>query len=129
MFFCGMVDQRNAFSHISSWEHCQRSSPLRISDIPQAEFEPVENLSSGFLEWSCAVVITTTPQRCYCSALILFIPWTTVNSWLSQSLSPYQSTSWTFFSSFSLLLHNLLLNLIYSCFNHSKYFYSFIIYF
>ena len=59
--FCGMVDWRKAFSLISSWDHCQRSSPSRISDMLQAGFEPVQNLSSGFLEWSCAVVITTTP--------------------------------------------------------------------
>ena len=30
---------------------------------PQAGFEPLQNLSSGFDEWSCAVVITTTSQR------------------------------------------------------------------
>ena len=59
--FCGMVDRRKAFSLISSRGHCQRSSPLRISDAPQAGFEPAQNLSSGFVEWSCAVVITTTP--------------------------------------------------------------------
>ena len=38
--FCGMVDWRKAFSLISSWDHCQRSSPSRISDSPQAGFEP-----------------------------------------------------------------------------------------
>ena len=47
---------------ISSQDHCQRSSPLRISDTLQAGFEPVQNLSSGSVEWSCAVVITTTPR-------------------------------------------------------------------
>ena len=61
--FCGMVDWRKEFSLISSWDHCQRSSPLQISDTPRAEFEPVQNLSSGLVEWSCAVVITTTPQN------------------------------------------------------------------
>ena len=30
--FCGMVDRQKAFSLISSWDHCQRSSPLQISD-------------------------------------------------------------------------------------------------
>ena len=30
--FCGMVDRRKAFSLISSRDHCQRSSPTRISD-------------------------------------------------------------------------------------------------
>ena len=60
--FCGLVDQRKAFSLISSQDHCQRSSPLQISDMPQAGFEPAQNLSLGLVEWSCAVVITTTPQ-------------------------------------------------------------------
>ena len=60
--FCGMVDRRKAFSLISSLDHCQRSSPSRISDTPRAGFEPVQNLSSGFVEWSCAIVITTTPR-------------------------------------------------------------------
>ena len=32
--FCGIVDRRKAFSFISSRDHCQRSSPLRISDTP-----------------------------------------------------------------------------------------------
>ena len=57
--FCGMVDRRKAFSR----DHCQRSSPSRISDTPRAGFEPAQNLSSGFGEWSCTVVITTTPRR------------------------------------------------------------------
>ena len=59
----GMVDRWKTFSLISSRDHCQRSSPSRISDMPQAGFEPVQNLSSGFVEWSCSVVITTTPWR------------------------------------------------------------------
>ena len=46
--FCGMVDRRKALSLISSRDHCQRSSPSRISDTPQTGFEPAQNLSSGF---------------------------------------------------------------------------------
>ena len=61
--FCGMVDQRKAFSLTSSRGHCQRSSPSQISDTPWAGFEPAQKLSSGLVEWSCAVVITTTPRR------------------------------------------------------------------
>ena len=61
--FCGMVDRRKAFCFISSQDHCQRSSPLRISDTSQARFECPENLSSGLVEWSCAVVVSTTPGR------------------------------------------------------------------
>ena len=63
--FCSMVDWQKAFSLISSWDHCQRSSPSWISDTLRAGFELAQNLSLGFLEWSCAVVITTTPW-CHC---------------------------------------------------------------
>ena len=31
--------------------------------MPQSEFEPAQNLSSGFNEWRCAVVIAATPLR------------------------------------------------------------------
>ena len=51
--FCGMVDRRNAFSLISNRDHCQRSSPSRISSA--------QNLSSGLVEWRCAILTTTTP--------------------------------------------------------------------
>ena len=60
--FCGMVDWRKAFSLISSRDHRQRSSPLRIFDTSKAGFEPAQNLSLGLVEWSCAVAITTTPR-------------------------------------------------------------------
>ena len=46
--FCGMIDRQKVFSLISSRNHCQRSSPWRISDMPRAGFEPAQNLSSGF---------------------------------------------------------------------------------
>ena len=36
--------------------------------MPQGGFEPAQNLSSGLVEWSCAVVITTTPWRGWRSA-------------------------------------------------------------
>ena len=48
--FCGMVDPRKTFSLISSRDHCQRSSPWRISDTPRAGFEAVQNMSSGLVE-------------------------------------------------------------------------------
>ena len=60
--FSGMVDWQKAFSLIFSKKPCQRSSPSQMLDTPQAEFEPAQNLSSDFVEWSCAVVITTTQQ-------------------------------------------------------------------
>ena len=56
-YFYGMVDRRNAFSLISSRNHCQRSPPLQISDTRREGFEPAENLNSGLIEQSCAVVI------------------------------------------------------------------------
>ena len=51
MINCGMVDGWKAFSLISSREYCQRFSPSRISNTPQAGFEPAQNLSSGLVEW------------------------------------------------------------------------------
>ena len=47
--FCDMVDRQKPFNFISSRDHCQRSSPSRISLTPRAEFES-------------AVVISTTPR-------------------------------------------------------------------
>ena len=57
--FCGMVDQRKTFNLISCRNHCQRSSPFQISDMPLTGFGPAQTLVSGFAERSCAVVITT----------------------------------------------------------------------
>ena len=36
--------------------------PHQISNTLRAGFKPAQNLSSGLVEWSCAVVITTTMQ-------------------------------------------------------------------
>ena len=43
--FFGMFHRRKAISLISSRDHCQRSSPSRISDTPRAGFEPTQDLS------------------------------------------------------------------------------------
>ena len=51
MIMMNLGDRRKTFSLISSRDHCRRSSPSRISDTLQAGFEPVQNLSSGFVEW------------------------------------------------------------------------------
>ena len=63
-FFCGMVDRHNPFSFISSWDQVCQLEILTIenSGTPRAGFEPEQNLSPGLVEWSCAVVITTTLQ-------------------------------------------------------------------
>ena len=45
-----MVDPRKRFGHFSSGDHCQRTSPSRISNRPREGFEPVQNLSSGVVE-------------------------------------------------------------------------------
>ena len=44
-----------------------RESPTR-----RAGFEPAQNLSSGLVEWSCAVVITNTP-RCHIKILFPYV--------------------------------------------------------
>ena len=50
-YFCGVADQRKAFSHISSLGHCQKFSPLQIYPTTWAGFEPAQNLSSGLNEF------------------------------------------------------------------------------
>ena len=61
--FCSMVDWRKTFSLISSQDHCQRSSPSWISTTLHTGFEPAQNVTSGLVEWSYVVVITTTPWQ------------------------------------------------------------------
>ena len=98
---CGMVDRRKAFSLISSRDHCQRSSPSRISDTPRAGFEPVQNLSSDFVEWNCAVVITTTPLlRCqswdtYVMIKFLSHFWSKIYKWEGEGV-PLRMSWWAF---------------------------------
>ena len=57
-----MVNRRKPLGHIPSRDHFQRSLPSQIFDKPRVGFEPPRNMSSSFAEWSCAVVITTTPR-------------------------------------------------------------------
>ena len=68
--FCDMVEQRKAFSLISGGGNCQRSSPSRSSNTPRTGFEPVQSMSSGLVERSYTVVITTTPP---CQRIIHYI--------------------------------------------------------
>ena len=63
--FCSMIDRESVCSLISSWDHCQKFSPSQISNTLQPESEPTPNLSSGFVEWNCTVVIIITPQCHY----------------------------------------------------------------
>ena len=50
----------NQLRPIFPTETVVRFSPSQISDTPRVGFEPAQNLNSGFVELSCAVVITTT---------------------------------------------------------------------
>ena len=47
---------------------------LESPNMLWAEFERVQNLSSGSVEWSCAVVITATPQR-HSTLSLGTLPW------------------------------------------------------
>ena len=89
--FCDMVDRRKVFSLISSRDHCQRPSPSRISDTPQAGFELAQNLSSGLVKWSRAVVITTT----------------TPLNWSSICLDTFVNVSWNASQQDHFLIENL----------------------
>ena len=83
-FVVWLTNQR-CLVFISSQDHCQRSSPLQISDMLRSGFEPAQNLSSGLIEWSCAVVIITTP-RCH-----KFNDW--VIQWYKKVINLFISTS------------------------------------
>ena len=64
---CGMNDRRRSLNDIFIRDHnghCQRLSPLQLSDLSEVGFELAQKQSSDFVEWSRAVVLTTT-QRHY----------------------------------------------------------------
>ena len=56
------ADELTALSFISSREHWQRFSRLQICNMSRPGFELTQKVSKGFAEWSCAVVIITTPR-------------------------------------------------------------------
>ena len=51
--FSGMIEQQKVFSLISSRDHCQRSHQRK--SLARRE-QDLNNLSSGFGEWSCAIL-------------------------------------------------------------------------
>ena len=70
--FCGNDDNKLFFQN--DWrtkyiepyfqlDHYVRDTPLQISNVPQAGFEPVQKLSSGFVKWSCVVALNNTPHH------------------------------------------------------------------
>ena len=52
-----MIDRQKLSGILCSRDHCRRFSPLQASGTQQAEFEPAQNLSLGYSEWSCAIRI------------------------------------------------------------------------
>ena len=62
IIFAEWLTNVRRWSLICSRDHYRRFSPSQISDTPRPVFEPAQN-GSGFVEWSCAVVITTTPHN------------------------------------------------------------------
>ena len=70
--FCGMVDRRKAFMPYSQPGPLETLSLSQISNTPLAGFQSVQSLSSDFVEWSFAVVITTTP-RCHGATSVDFL--------------------------------------------------------
>ena len=69
--FCGMVGRRKTFSLISSRDHCQRSSPPRISNTPRAgvmmpngcQMMPWWEMMPHDAKWSAIVVKNTFDIR------------------------------------------------------------------
>ena len=58
--FYGIGDQRKPRSHISIRDNV--SHPHHHESPTQLKRDPLQTLSSGFLEWSCAVAVTTTSK-------------------------------------------------------------------
>ena len=93
--FCKMVSQRNVLNLISSKDHCQIFSSLQISDTQPAGLKPTYNLISGFGEWTCAVIIITTPWRYKDNIWIFDIRWFIENNSIRAfSCQHYQSYGW-----------------------------------
>ena len=63
-FYCGMLDQWKCVKPISRWINYGRLLPSQTSDTLRTGVEPAQNLCSGFVKWSFAVMITTIP-RCH----------------------------------------------------------------
>ena len=62
-YLCDTHGRGKAFSRISCWNHYQSLSPSQTSDTPRAGFESGQTREFSFLEWSCAVVITTATRH------------------------------------------------------------------
>ena len=63
LFFAKWLTDKRRLRLIFSRDHCQTFSPSQISETRRAGFEPAQNLSSDFVEGSCAVAITATSRR------------------------------------------------------------------
>ena len=61
-YFWGMVDRRETLSRFFQPGHCWTFSSSQTHDTSRAAFKSTHNLSSGFVWWSYAQVITTTLQ-------------------------------------------------------------------
>ena len=58
---------------LTSRNCCQRSWLLQIFGTTEVGFEPAQNISSNFVEWSCAILITTRPW--HDQSLHIFFCW------------------------------------------------------
>ena len=70
---CRIIVRQNTFSLIFCQGHYQRFSPSQFSDTPWAGLEPALSQSLDVIEWSCAVVITTTPQQLVEKRLMVYL--------------------------------------------------------
>ena len=118
--FCGMVDRQKAVSVTSSRNHCQISSRSRIFDTTRAGFEPAQKPSSGLLEWSCAVVITTILHYHYtkfCSSDEVHLSYLTLKNSLYTCHQTY-SKIWRKAQAFGQRERNISLQVPCGCFDH-----------
>ena len=94
--FVVWLTDRPAFNFISREDHCQRSSSSQIYGTRRAGFESV---SSGLIEWTCAVAITTTPWRHIkhknrCSLVAIFLLKFVNRVWTSSKNRNNKKDNW-----------------------------------
>ena len=90
--FCGWLTNKRSLILFAA-RTIVRDPHYQEYDISWPGFELVQNLNSGFDEWSCAVVITTTPQhhKMYVCRSNLFLGLNPLSPTLGFAISPLWS--------------------------------------
>ena len=97
LYFCGTVYRQKALCLIFIRGHCQRFLTWQISDSLWVWSEVAQNLSLGFIEWSCAAATTTTSLRCrtqrssLIELMVYFVKSTVISKKVHQGCKRFQT--------------------------------------